>query len=131
VGKLQDSFGAVCILLERPHVARRVVMVLLILHSLLLCYSAYVHSPTLNEPAHLVAGLSEWKFGRFDVYNVNPPLVNTVAALTVMAVGYNEEWSGLYESTAVRRETKMGEKFANANGERAFFLFMIAISSVR
>lgn len=96
------------------------------MHTGLLAYSAYVHSPTLNEPGHLVAGLSHWKFGRFEVYRVNPPLVKMIAALPVMAVGYNEDWSRFYEGLGARPEMAMGEDFIAANGERSLFLFMIA-----
>ena len=64
--KLQRSFAAIYSALEMPRFARRTVVGLLVVHSVLLAYSAYVHSPTLNEPGHLVAGLSNWKFGRFD-----------------------------------------------------------------
>ncbi len=99
---------------------------LLTMHTLLLAYSAYVHSPTLNEPGHLVAGLSHWRFGRFELYRVNPPLVKMVAALPVMAVGYEEDWSSFYEGPGARPEMAMGEDFVAANGERSFFLFMIA-----
>lgn len=123
---LQRSFSAVYRLLEQPRAARRAVAGLLVIHTLLLGYSAYVHSPTLNEPGHLVAGISYWNFGRFDVYNVNPPLVKMVAAFPVMAVGYNEDWSGFYEDPGARPEMAMGENFVAANGERSFFLFMIA-----
>lgn len=123
---LQRSFAAVQTMLERPKIARRAVVLLLAIHTGLLAYSAYVHSPTLNEPGHLVAGLSYWKFGRFDLYNVNPPLVKMVAALPVMAVGYWEDWSGFYTGLGARPEFSMGEDFVAANGERSFFLFMIA-----
>jgi len=124
--KLQASFKALYAALEIPRVARWTVANLLLIHTGLLAYSAYVHSPTLNEPAHLVAGLSYWKFGRFDVYNVNPPLVKMVAALPVMAAGCDEDWSGFYEGPGARPEMPMGENFVAANGERSFFLFMIA-----
>lgn len=123
---LNRSFAAAYTLLEYPKVARRVVVLLLAIQTGLLAYSAYVHSPTLNEPGHLVAGLSYWKFGRFDVYNVNPPLVKLVAALPVMAVGYEEDWSGFYTGLGARPEFAMGEDFVAANDERSFFLFMIA-----
>ena len=123
---LNRSFAATYALLERPKVARRTVVLLLAIHTGLLAYSAYVHSPTLNEPGHLVAGLSYWKFGRFDVYNVNPPLVKLVAALPVMVVGYGEDWSGFYSGLGARPEFAMGEDFVAANGERSFFLVMIA-----
>jgi hypothetical protein len=124
--RLQESFHAVYKLLEWPRPARRAVAGLLVIHTLLLGYSAYVHSPTLNEPAHLVAGLSHWKFGRFDVYRVNPPLVRMVAALPVMAVGYQEDWNGFYEGPGARPEARLGKDFVAANGERSFFLLMIA-----
>jgi hypothetical protein len=124
--RLNRSFAACWQLLEHPRTARRAVVGLLAVHSALLAYSAYVHSPTLNEPGHLVAGLSTWKFGRFDVYNVNPPLVKMVAALPVIAAGYDENWSGFSMGPGARPELAMGEDFVAANGERSFFLFMIA-----
>lgn len=124
--RLQDSFGAFYALLERPKNARRVVALLLVIHTFLLGYSAYVHSPTLNEPGHLVAGLSYWKFGRFDIYNVNPPLVKMVAALPVMAVHFKEDWSEFHKGRTARPEVEMGEDFVAANGDRSFFLFVIA-----
>ena len=126
VASRHRGFSAAHALLERPKTARRAVVLLLAIHTGLLAYSAYVHSPTLNEPGHLVAGLSYWKFGRFDVYNVNPPLVKLVAALPVMAVGYHEDWSSYYSGLGARPEFGMGEDFVVANGERSFFLFMVA-----
>lgn len=113
-------------LLDQRTTARRAVILLLAIQTTLLAYSAYVHSPTINEPGHLVAGLSYWKFGRFDVYNVNPPLVKMVAALPVIACGYEEDWSGFYTGLGARPELRMGEDFIAANGERSFLLFMLA-----
>jgi hypothetical protein len=106
--------------------ARRAVVVLLAVHTALLAYSAYVHSPTLNEPGHLVAGLSHWKFGRYELYRNNPPLVRLVAALPVMAVGYQEDWTSFYNGPGAMPQFLMGEDFVAANGQRSFFLFMIA-----
>ena len=123
---LRRSFAAVCALLERPKAARRAVVMLLAVHTILLGYSAYVHSPTLNEPGHLVAGLSYWKFGRFDVYSVNPPLVKLVAALPVMAFGYEGDWSGIGTSLGERPEIRLGRAFVAANGERSHLLFTVA-----
>ncbi|TWT41354.1 ArnT family glycosyltransferase [Botrimarina hoheduenensis] len=111
---------------DNSRVAWRTIFSLLVVHSGLLMYSAYVHSPTLNEPAHLVAGLSHWKFGRFELYRVNPPLVRMVAALPVIAAGYEGDWSGFYEGPGARPVFGMGEDFVAANGERTFYLTMIA-----
>ncbi|SFI64882.1 ArnT family glycosyltransferase [Planctomicrobium piriforme] len=102
------------------------VVVLLFTHAGLLAYSATRHSPTMNEPGHLVAGLSHWKFGRFEIYRVNPPLTHFVAAIPVIIAGYNEDWSGFYDSPGARPEFKMGEDFVRANGERSIWLFTIA-----
>ena len=124
--QVHSSLAAWCRYLDRPKVAVRAVLVLLFIHTGLLAYSAYVHNPTLNEPGHLVAGLSHWKFGRFELYRVNPPLVRMVAALPVMAAGYEEDWSGFYEGPGARPVFSMGEDLIAANGERSFFLFMIA-----
>lgn len=124
--RVNASFAALYRFLDRTRVAVVVFLAFLATHTGLLGYSAYVHSPTLNEPAHLVAALSHWKFGRFELYRVNPPLVRMVAALPVMAVGYEEDWSGFYEGPGARPVFGMGEDFVAANGERTFFLTMIA-----
>lgn len=50
----------------------------------LMYYSAQLHSPTYNEPAHLVAGLADWNDGSFDLYTVNTPLVRMTAAAPVV-----------------------------------------------
>jgi len=101
-------------------------MIVLCIHAGLLAYSATQHSPTMDEPAHLMAGLSHWKFERFDLYCVNPPLVKMIAALPVIAVGYKEDWSGFYEGPGVRSEFSMGRNFVETNQDRSLWLFTIA-----
>ena len=117
-GKRQPNFARLAVPLT--------VIVLLSVHAGLLAWSATRHSPTLNEPGHLVAGLTHWKFGRFEVYRVNPPLTHYVAAIPVMLAGYQEDWSGFYDSPGARPEFRMGEDFIKANGERSIWLFTIA-----
>jgi hypothetical protein len=99
---------------------------LLLTQAILLGYGACVHTPTLNEPGHLVAGISNWQFGRFDLYPVNPPLVRLVAALPPMAFGSNSNWKSFEEGPAARSEVLIGNDFIAANGERSFWLFTIA-----
>ena len=69
------------------------VLVLLATQAGLLAYSATRHSPTHLEPAFLAAGISHWQFGRFELYRVNPPLVRMGAALSVLAMGCETDWS--------------------------------------
>ena len=102
------------------------VMALLLMHASLLSYGAYVHSPTLNEPGHLAAGISYWSFGKFDVYNVNPPLVRLVAALPVIASGCETDWTNFRAGAGARPEFVLGEDFVAANRERSFWLFTLA-----
>lgn len=102
------------------------VVVLLGVHGGLLAYSATRHSPTMLEPGFLAAGLSHWEFGRFELFRVNPPLVRMVAALPVLAAGYEADWSGYYEGPGARPEFSMGADFVRANGERSLWLFTLA-----
>ena len=111
---------------SRKNWCRFVVAGLLTIHAGLLAYSASVHSPTLNEPGHLVAGISYWQFGRFDVYKVNPPLSRLVAALPVLSAGCKTDWTQYYDGPGARPEMSLGEAFVHANGERSIWLFTIA-----
>src|SRR6266478_349761 len=56
----------------------------------MLAWMGYHHSPTIDEPAHLVAGLSHWKF---DLHRVNPPLVRLLASLPMLVVDPKTDWS--------------------------------------
>ncbi|WP_187782134.1 ArnT family glycosyltransferase [Gimesia chilikensis] len=96
------------------------------IHAGMLGYSATLHSPTLNEPAHLVAGLSHWEFGRFDLYRVNPPITRAIAALPVIVAGYETDWSSFHDDAGSRPVFVMGANFIKANGERSIWLFTIA-----
>jgi hypothetical protein len=96
----------------------RYVACLLVVHSLLLAHLAVIHSPTLNEPAHLVAGLSHWLSGDFSLYPVNPPLVRMVAALPTHLIGYEADWSSYSRSPGFQPVFRMGEDFVHANQQR-------------
>ena len=114
----------------RPDRSRRrvagAVALLLVVHGALVGYSATLHSPTLNEPGHVVAGLVQWRFGRFEVYRVNPPLVHFAAALPVMLAGYHPDWQRFHDSTGARSEMGMGADWIRANGERSAWLITLA-----
>ena len=105
---------------------RVVVLLLLTMHAALLAYSATRHSPTLNEPGHLLAGLANWRFGRFELYRVNPPLVKMIAAVPVMAVGYEANWHNYDDSPGARPIFSMGPDFMVANQERSLWLCTLA-----
>ncbi len=89
---------------------------LLALHAGLLAWSAARHSPTVDEPFHLAAGIEHWHFGQFHIDRGNPPLVGSVAALPVLAACPQTDWSRAPNSYAV------GSDFVAANGSRTFWL---------
>jgi len=102
-----------------------VVVAILAIHAALLAYLAARHSPTIHEMAHLPAGICHWQYGMFDLYRVNPPLPRMVAALPVLFCRHKADW-GNYQLDPLSRETiPMGIRFANANGARTLFLFMV------
>jgi 4-amino-4-deoxy-L-arabinose transferase-like glycosyltransferase len=101
---------------------------LLALHVALLVHSARVHSPTIDEPAHLAAGVADWKNGTFDLYRVNPPLWRMAAALPVLAAGADTRFTPWFRSVddTTRAEGIAGLDFARDNGARYFDLLFLA-----
>ena len=73
-------------------------------------------SATLNEPGHLVAGLYNWQFTRFDLYRVNPPLTRVAAAWPLLAVDAKTDWSRYYDAVRGTPAYAIGEDFVAANG---------------
>ncbi len=102
------------------------VAALLILHALMLTWTAYRDSPVLDEVAHLPAGISHLHFGRFDLFHVNPPLVRMVAAVPVVLAGPETDWDRYDARPGVRKEFFVGTDFINANGKRSFWYFTLA-----
>ncbi len=95
-------------------------------HIALLAWGAADHSPSVDEVGHLVAGVSHWQFGRFDLYRVNPPLVRLVAALPVVLSQPETDWSDFSELPTSRSEFPCGRKFIERNGTRSLWLFTLA-----
>lgn len=60
---------------------RRVFAFIVCIHLALLTHGIYLHFPNEDEIGHLPAGVSIWKFNRFDLYRVNPPLVHIVSGI--------------------------------------------------
>jgi hypothetical protein len=108
------------------HLITWIMPALLAIHACLLAYGAIVHSPTYNEPAHLMAGIRYWQFGQFDIYSVNPPFVRMVAAIPVLLAGCETDWQSYGDEPGLRPEMWMGSDFCKANGNRTIWLITIA-----
>ncbi|HQU44945.1 MAG TPA: glycosyltransferase family 39 protein, partial [Pirellulales bacterium] len=105
---------------------RIAVCALLIGHALLVVLTAWRCSPTRDEPAHLAAGISHWRFGDFSLYRVNPPLVRMLAALPVLLAGADEDWSAFSDRRLARAEFPVGSALVAANGPRSAWLVFLA-----
>jgi len=105
---------------------RYAVAILLVIHSGLVAWEAWRCSPTIDEVAHLPAGLSHWKFGRFDLYRVNPPLVRMLAAVPLLFLDPKTDWSAYNEAPYARPEFSIGTAFTKANGTETFWHFTLA-----
>jgi hypothetical protein len=92
----------------------------------MLAYGAWIHSPVVDETAHLAAGISHWELGQFDLYHVNPPLVRMVAAIPPMMAGAKTNWEGFTASPVARSEFRVGWEFFELNGDRIYWLYTIA-----
>lgn len=103
---------------------------LLAVEGMLLVWAAWIDGPVINEPAHLVAGISNWELGRFGLYKVNPPLVRMLAAIPVMAAGVETDWSGYHDGIAARSEFTVAQHFIQANEARLFVLVVLARCAV-
>lgn len=109
----------------RPKPERVVAGIMVFAHCCLLAWAATRHSPTIDEPPHLAAGLTHLEFGRFDLYNVNPPLNRMIAAIPVALAPHKENWD-YYARGGLRPEFRVGGDFIAANGVRSFRLMTYA-----
>jgi hypothetical protein len=92
----------------------------------LLASQAATHSPTLDEVGHLPAGCLVARFGQFELYEVNPPLVKCLAAIPVVLAGPRYDWSAYSIQPGYRSEWIVGGSMIEANGFRSFWLFAMA-----
>lgn len=99
---------------------------LLITHAALLAWSATRHSPTVDEVAHLPAGIAIWHYGRFDLYRVNPPLVKTLAALPVVLSRPTTDWRKWNQRPGGRSAWIVGRDFIAHNKPAVFWYFTLA-----
>ncbi len=103
------------------------VAVLLLVHVVLAVTSLVRENPTIDEVAHLPAGITYWQRGTFRLYAQNPPLVKLAAALPVVLA--KPETSRIYERPSWRSnppvQASIAHEFAVDNASRYFELFQL------
>jgi 4-amino-4-deoxy-L-arabinose transferase-like glycosyltransferase len=101
---------------------------LLAIHYALAAHSLMLENPTVDEVAHMPAGITYWQKGTFRLYHHNPPLVKLVAALPVVLS--RPITDPLYQSQAWRSrdpsQASFAQLFAYINADRYFELFQLA-----
>ena len=102
-----------------------IALLIIATHVLLVGWGATKQSPTFNEPAHLVSGISHWTFGRFELYRVNPPLVRMIATIPILGLNFKTNWSKFYEAPGARPASSVGKDFIAANRELTPWIFSV------
>jgi hypothetical protein len=99
---------------------------LLAIHVALAASSLARENPTVDEVAHLPAGITYWQKGTFRLYAQNPPLVKLVAALPVVLA--RPAMDRIYTLPSWRHNVhaSIAHEFAVDNAERYFELFTLA-----
>ena len=112
-----------------PNACRTVVLLLLGVHATLLVWIAWRTSPNKTETAHVAAGLYSWQTNRFDVFNVNPPLVRAVATVPIVLCSPKYDWLLYSPVPRDRSEWSLGSAFIEANSNSIEWYFSVARST--
>ncbi|MFI5456705.1 MAG: ArnT family glycosyltransferase [Isosphaerales bacterium] len=114
--KIRDEWPVVCLI------------VLAIAFTLLAHEVIVTNAITVDECAHLPAGVSYWDLGRFYIYRENPPFVQALAALPVWLSGAKMDYSRV--SPNARCEWDVGVDFMRANSSHCLRYFARARSVI-
>ena len=90
------------------------VVILLATHAVLAVHTLSVKTVTIDELAHLPAGITYWQKGSFALHHQNPPLVKLLLALPALAV----RPSVPYQAHSTRTHFEFGYDFMYANAAR-------------
>lgn len=97
----------------------------LILHALLLGRIAVINAPMFDEIAHVPSGVTHWRFGNFDLYRVNPPLMRMIATVPLLFLNPTIPLEGIPDGPYSRPEFSLRQPFLSSNGDEVFWYFTL------
>ncbi|TWT79749.1 hypothetical protein CA13_11560 [Planctomycetes bacterium CA13] len=106
--------------------AHRLVRFLLACQVVMLSINAWSTGPGWDEWRHLPSGLYHLQYGDFHPYQVNPPLVRTVAAVPVFLLGGGMEPVRITEAPGYRSEFRVARQYMSQFGSKVFRWISIA-----
>lgn len=95
-------------------------------HVALCVWSLVRENPTIDEVAHLPAGITYWQTGTFRLYPQNPPLVKLAAALPVVMSAPRMDRIYTLPSWRQKVHASVAHEFAFDNADRYLELFQLA-----
>jgi hypothetical protein len=104
----------------------KLIVATLLIHAGLLAWGASRHSFAWTEVGLLPSGLVHWKYGSFDTFRVNPPLLRMWATLPVLAMNPKLPEIAISSGPRRRAEWDLAQKFVDGNGPYAFRCLAVA-----
>ncbi len=120
------DWGTPSVTCPRWRVVNGTIALLLVIHASLLAWMGWRMSPAMDEPGHLVAGLSYWQSGGFSLYRVNPPLIRLLAAIPLLSHDLRPDWALYTNDPYARPEFSIGAGLADDEGLQTFWCFTLA-----
>lgn len=114
-------------------ICRFIMVALLLVQASLLAYLSWSTSPNRTEVGHLGAAVYLWNFHKFDVFNVNPPLVRFVAGAPIaLFCNPKYDWKGYSPRPQDRCEWKLGNAFIAANelNDLRIYIFLARLACI-
>jgi hypothetical protein len=105
---------------------RAVNAALLLAHAGLLLSGAFQNFAVVDEAAHIPAGISHWRTGRFEAYRVNPPLARMLAVLPALVVNPSDGAHAPEVMDMDRPEWLMAIAFQKANWNKYLAIVRLA-----
>ena len=118
---------------KKSMICKVILTVLLLIQASLLAYLSWATSPNRTEVGHIGAAVYLWHSGKYDVFNVNPPLVRFIAGMPVsLFFAPKYDWKPYSSRPQDRREWVLGRAFLAANelDELHLYVFLMRLACI-